>query len=63
MTMHPDDLLEQLKKTATPRKQRSLELIYQVCREQYERGSRDFSVATIALIAADRGGTKQGSHP
>ncbi|MFV8825986.1 gamma-mobile-trio protein GmtX [Thauera sp. WH-2] len=61
MTMHPDDLLEQLKKNATPRKQRSLELIYQVCREQYERGSRDFSVATIALIAADRGGPSKGA--
>lgn len=61
MTMHPDDLLEQLKKTATPRKQRSLELIYEVCREQYERGSKDFSVATIARITADRGGPSKGA--
>lgn len=61
MTMHPDDLLEQLKKAATPRKQRSLELIYEVCREQYERGSKDFSVATIARIAADRGGPSKGA--
>lgn len=55
MTMHPDDLLDQLKKTASPRKQQTLELIYDICREQYERGSKDFSVATIARIAADRG--------
>ncbi|QTQ35973.1 gamma-mobile-trio protein GmtX [Aromatoleum petrolei] len=61
MTMHPDDLLEQLKKTATARKKRSLELIYEICREQYERGSRDFSVATIARIAADRGGPSKGA--
>lgn len=61
MTMHPDDLLDQLKKTATPRKQRSLEVIHDVCREQYERGSRDFSVATIARIAADRGGPSKGA--
>lgn len=61
MTMHPDDLLDQLKKTATPRKQRSLEVIYDVCREQYERGSRDFSVATIAKIAVDRGGPSKGA--
>lgn len=61
MTMHPDDLLEQLKKTSTPRKQQTLDLIYEVCREQYERGSRDFSVATIARIAADRGGPSKGA--
>lgn len=61
MTMHPDELLEQLKKTATPRKQRSLDIIYEVCREQYERGSRDFSVATIARIAEPRGGPGKGA--
>lgn len=61
MTMHPDDLLDQLKKTASPRKQQTLELIYDVCREQYERGSKDFSVATIARIAADRGGPSKGA--
>lgn len=61
MTMHPDDLLDQLKKTATPRKQTTLDLIHEVCREQYERGSRDFSVVTIARIAADRGGPSKGA--
>lgn len=61
MTMHPDDLLDQLKKTATPRKQRTLDLIYEVCREQYERGSRDFSVATIARITEPRGGPGKGA--
>ncbi|WP_205750592.1 gamma-mobile-trio protein GmtX [Azonexus hydrophilus] len=61
MTMHPDDLLEQLKKTATPRKQKTLDLIHEVCREQYERGSKDFSVATIARIAEDRGGPSKGA--
>ncbi|MDP1654925.1 MAG: gamma-mobile-trio protein GmtX [Hylemonella sp.] len=59
--MHPDDLLEQLKKTASPRKQKTLDLIHEVCREQYERGSKDFSVATIARIAADRGGPSKGA--
>ena len=61
MPIDPDDLLEQLKKTATPRKQKSLEVIHDVCREQYERGSRDFSVATIARIAADRNGPGRGA--
>ena len=59
--MHPDDLLDQLKTTATPRKQKTLDLIHEVCREQYERGSKDFSVATIARIASDRGGPSKGA--
>ena len=54
--MHPDDLLEQLKANANARKQKNLDLIHAVCREQYERGSKDFSVATISRIAQERGG-------
>lgn len=54
--MHPDDLLEQLKANATPRKARNLDIIHAVCREQHERGSTDFSVATISRIAQERGG-------
>lgn len=59
--MHPDELLEQLKATANPRKQRNLDIINAVCREQYERGSKDFSVATIARIAEERGGPVKGT--
>jgi hypothetical protein len=59
--MHPDELLEQLKATANTRKQKNLDLIHAVCREQYERDSRDFSVATIAGIAHNRGGPTKGS--
>lgn len=59
--MHPDELLEQLKKTANVRKQRNLDIIHDVCREQYERGSKDFSVATIARIAQKQGGPVKGS--
>lgn len=54
--MHPDELLEQLKANATPRKARNLDIIHTVCREQHERGSTDFSVATISKIAQERGG-------
>lgn len=54
--MHPDDLLEQIKANANTRKQKNLDLIHAVCREQYERGSKDFSVATISRIAQERGG-------
>ena len=59
--MHPDDFLDHLQETATPRKRKTLDLIHEVCREQYERGSRDFSVASIARIAADRGGPSKGA--
>lgn len=54
--MHPEDLLEELKANANVRKQRNLEIVYAVCKEQYERGSKDFSVATIARVAKERGG-------
>ncbi|WEE25120.1 gamma-mobile-trio protein GmtX [Aeromonas hydrophila] len=54
--MHPDELLEQLKNNATPRKAKNLDIIHAVCREQHERGSTDFSVATISKIAQERGG-------
>jgi protein-disulfide isomerase-like protein with CxxC motif len=54
--MHPDELLKQLKANATPRKAKNLDIIHAVCREQYERGSTDFSVATISKIAQELGG-------
>ncbi|MFM5192137.1 gamma-mobile-trio protein GmtX [Aeromonas media] len=54
--MHPDELLEKLKVNATPRKAKNLDIIHSVCREQYERGSTDFSVATISKIAQEHGG-------
>lgn len=54
--MHPDELLEQLKANATPRRAKNLDIIHAVCREQHERGSTDFSVATISKIAQERGG-------
>jgi hypothetical protein len=54
--MHPEELLEQLKASANPRKQKNLEVINAVCREQYERGSKDFSVATISRLSQKLGG-------
>lgn len=54
--MHPDDLLERLKECANQRKKRNLDIIHSICREQFERGSKDFSVATIARLAQQHGG-------
>lgn len=54
--MHPDELLDQLKASASTRKVKNLEIVHAVCREQHERGSTDYSVATISKIAQERGG-------
>jgi hypothetical protein len=54
--MHPDELLEQLKANAAPRKAKNLDILHAVCREQHERGSPDFSVATISRLSEERGG-------
>ncbi|QZA76388.1 hypothetical protein K4H28_08485 [Deefgea tanakiae] len=54
--MHPDELLEKLKVSATPRKKKNLDIIHTVCREQYTLGNKDFSVATISRLAQKQGG-------
>lgn len=57
--MHPDEYLEELKKRANARKRRSLETLHEVCREQHERGSKDFGIAVIARLSTERGGPKE----
>jgi hypothetical protein len=52
----PDDVLESLKSRATARTQRSLDILHTICSEQHKRASRDFSVATIGRLSAERGG-------
>jgi hypothetical protein len=54
--MTPDKLLDLLKAKSNTRKQRSLEIINRICREQLERGSRDFSIATIGRLSSEQGG-------
>jgi hypothetical protein len=54
--MAPNDLLEALCNGAHPRKQQSLRLIYRLCEEQHDRGSSDFSIATIGRLSAAGGG-------
>lgn len=59
--MKPDELLEKLKETATPRTGKTLDAIYEICREQEQRGLDDFSVATIARLGHKRGVPKAQS--
>lgn len=56
-----DALLETLCTDADPRKARSLRLIHGICVEQHERGSNDFSIATIGRLCAERGGPAAGA--
>lgn len=56
-----DAHLETLCTDADPRKARSLRLIHAICLEQHERGSNDFSVATIGRLSAERGGPAAGA--
>ncbi|MFE8070127.1 gamma-mobile-trio protein GmtX [Marinobacteraceae bacterium S3BR75-40.1] len=59
--MKPDELLEKLKQTATPRSCKTLDAIYEICREQEQRGLCDFSVATISRLGHKRGVPKAQS--
>lgn len=54
--MTPNDLLEQLKSGAKAQKIRNLDLIHQICQEQFERGGKDFSIATIGRLSEQKGG-------
>lgn len=52
----PENALGALKQGATTRMQRSLDLIYGICKELYQSGKFDFSVATVGRLSSQRGG-------
>lgn len=51
MSHEPNELCEALKQISTPKTASSIELIHQVCTEQSERGSCDFTIATIGRLS------------
>ena len=57
--IHPDELYEQLYKSATSRKKKTLTLVHEVCRKQSESDVKDFSLGTIAGLMADKGGLSE----
>jgi hypothetical protein len=57
--INPDEFIIQLMENASTRKKHSFETLHNICREQYERGSKDFSVATIARISAEHDGPSE----
>ncbi|MBI3898739.1 MAG: hypothetical protein HY308_10645 [Gammaproteobacteria bacterium] len=52
----PASLLESLNVHASRRKSKSLNIIHQVCAEQYEKKKSDFTLRAIAQLSAQRGG-------
>ena len=54
-------LLDAMCASADPRKVRSLRLIHAICVEQRERGSDDYSIATIGRLSAEQGGPAAGA--
>lgn len=59
--MTPEDLLINLKLNSSLKIQKSLDAIYEICKEQQDRGIRDFSVSTIATLGFLRGVPKAQS--
>lgn len=59
--MQPEELLELLKKDSSSKIQQSLDAIFEVCKEQQERGINDFSVSTISRLGFKRGVPKAQS--
>jgi hypothetical protein len=57
--IHPDELLVQLSENASTRKKRSLEIIHNICKEQYDRGSKDFSIPTISRLSIQEKGPSE----
>ena len=53
--MIPEELLEKMKQGASAKVKETLDAVYEVCKEQQERGINDFSIATIAKLGAKRG--------
>jgi len=59
--MKPDQVLEKLKETASPKACKTLDTIFEICMEQRQRGLDDFSVATVARLGHQRGVPKDQS--
>lgn len=59
VTIDPIKLFGQLSENASTRKKRSLEIIHNICKEQNERGSKDFSIPTISRLSVKEKGPSE----
>ena len=55
-SLHPDFVLDQLQDQSHTKKKRSLKIIHDICREQYEKGNKDFTLRTIGKLSTDQKG-------
>ncbi|EGN74539.1 hypothetical protein A28LD_2033 [Idiomarina sp. A28L] len=53
--MNPEDVLTALKSDSSPKASRTLDAIYEICREQEERGVYEFSPSVISRLGLKRG--------
>ncbi|AZG34807.1 gamma-mobile-trio protein GmtX [Shewanella psychromarinicola] len=58
MSHEPNELCEKLKQGVSLRVAKTIDLIHKVCTEQSERGSSDFSIATIGRLSEANNGPK-----
>lgn len=59
IVLDPEEVLQQLKAGAkSGRTVRSLDIIHEVCKEQHDRGSADFSYSMIGSLSEKKGGPK-----
>jgi len=59
--MKPQQVLKKLKEKASPKACKTLDIIFEICIEQRQRGLDDFSVATVARLGHKRGVPKDQS--
>lgn len=59
--MKPEQMLKKLKESASPKACKTLDAIFDICKEQQQRGIDDFSVATVARLGHKRGVPKDQS--
>lgn len=53
--MNPEEILIELKKGTSSKSQKTLDAIYEICKEQLHRGVDNFSISTIAKLGFNRG--------
>jgi len=56
MKVDPKALLEDMCKTASPRKAQSLRLLFKLCQAQAANGSSDYSIATMGRLSSEQDG-------
>ncbi|QFI39917.1 hypothetical protein FR932_19910 [Moritella marina ATCC 15381] len=59
--MKLDEKLEKLVLESTAKTGKSLTTLHNICKEQYERGSLDFTIATIGRLSGEVGGPKENA--